>query len=54
MNSVINKKPKPLTNVYDAFAYRLVPYTSIVQLTCTNETKNTPNIYIPTRNVLYV
>lgn len=32
MNSIINKKPKPLTNVYAALAYRLVHYTCIVQL----------------------
>lgn len=31
MNSVINKKPKPLTKAYAAFSYRLV-HTFIVQL----------------------
>lgn len=48
MNSVINKKPKPLANVYAAFAYRSVHYTFIVQLHLYNETKTIPKIYIPT------
>lgn len=45
MNSAINKKPKPLTKVYAAFAYRLV-YTFIVQLHLYKWNKKHPkNLY---------
>lgn len=49
MNSVINKKPKPLTNVYAAFAYTLFHYTFIVQLYKWN--KNHPKNLYPNKQV---
>lgn len=46
MNSVINKKPKPLTNVCAALAYRLVHYTCTLQLHLyKRNTKHPKNLY---------
>lgn len=49
MNSVINKKPKALTNVCAAFACGLVPYTFIVQLHLYKWNKKHPQKLYPNK-----